>query len=86
MVILLRDRVPYVLVFVVFLVFYRQLGANIDSFQLKFVVDFIPHQQKIIMLLVRRCCVRMLGVGNFAPVAPCAFCGGLRHSVACDKQ
>ena len=40
------------------------------------------HQQKIIMRLVRRCCVRMLGVGNFAPVAPGAFCGGLRHSVA----
>ena len=42
MVIFLRDRVPYVLVFAVFLVFYRQLGANVDRFQLNFVVDFIP--------------------------------------------
>jgi len=40
-VIFLRDWVPYVLFFVVFLVFYRQLGANVDSFQLNFVVDFI---------------------------------------------
>jgi len=41
-VIFLRDRFPYVLVFVVFLVFYGQLGANFASFQLNFVVDFIP--------------------------------------------
>jgi len=41
-VIFLSDRVPYVLVFVVFLVLYRQLGANVDSFQPNFVVDFIP--------------------------------------------
>jgi len=40
-VIFLMDRVPYVLVFVVFLVLYRQLDANVDSFQLNFVVDFI---------------------------------------------
>jgi len=40
------------------------------------------HRQKIIMRLVCRCCVRMLGVGNFAPVTPGAFCGGLRHSLA----
>jgi len=47
--------------------------ANLESHE---------HQQKIIMRLLRRCCVRMLGVGNFAPVTAGAFCGGLRHSVA----
>jgi len=31
-VVFLRDRVSYVLVFVVLLVFYRQLCANVDSF------------------------------------------------------
>jgi len=41
-VIFLRDRVPYLLVLVLFLVCYRQLGANVDSFQLDLVVDFIP--------------------------------------------
>jgi len=45
-------------------------------------INLNKHQQKIIMRLVRRCCVRMLSVGNFAPLAPGAFCGGLRHSVA----
>jgi len=36
-----RDRVSHVLVIVVLFVFYRQFGANVDSFQLNFVFDFI---------------------------------------------
>jgi len=35
-------RVSYVMVFVVLFVFYRQFGANVDSFQLNFVFNFIP--------------------------------------------
>jgi len=36
-----RDSVSHVLVFDVLFVFYRQFGANVDSFQLNFVFDFI---------------------------------------------
>ena len=41
-VVFLRDHVAHVLVFVVLLVFYHQFGANVDSFQLNFIFDFIP--------------------------------------------
>jgi len=55
----------------------------VESFEdVVFCHNDLGHQQKIIVRLVRRCCVRMLGVGNFAPVTPGGFCGGLRHSVA----
>ena len=42
--IFLWNRVPDVLVLLVLFVFYRQFRANVDSFQLNFVFDFIPSQ------------------------------------------
>jgi len=38
----LGNRVPNILVLIVFLVSYRQLGADIDCFKLNFAVDLIP--------------------------------------------
>jgi len=35
------DRVPDILVFVMLFIFYCQLGADVDSFQLNLVVDFV---------------------------------------------
>jgi len=35
------NRVPDLLVFVIFFILYRQLCADVDSFQLNFVVDFV---------------------------------------------
>jgi len=40
-VIFVSDSVSNVLVFVVLLVFYRQFCANVDSFQVNFLFDFI---------------------------------------------
>jgi len=40
--IFLGNHVPNILVLLVFLVFCRQLGANVDCFELNFVVDLVP--------------------------------------------
>jgi len=40
--IFLGNRVPNILVLIIFLVFYRQLGANVDCFVVNFVVEFVP--------------------------------------------
>jgi len=39
-----RDHVPDVQVFIVLFVFYRQLGTDVNSFWLNFVVDFILYE------------------------------------------